>query len=256
VRRHLCPNEGEPRSGGQVLWRGAVDCEPFLGGRTMIIAGHFRRRIIACPIAHGAVHGQLLTNWICQTAVPDTTPPRESWNRRVSNERVLAAFDTWGFAWLDMPALIRRTRNIHEFPLVDRDPVPTWTFGRVTLLGDAAHPMQPIGAQAGSQVIIGARTLTAALLATTNPIDALKRYDSERRPVMNDITLRNRCFGPAAAMQVVEDRVPHGFSRIDDVISRDNLQAIVSSFSAAAGLDTEFVNGRPAFASDDRFGST
>jgi len=247
VRRHFYPNEGEPRSGGQVLWRGAVDCEPFLGGRTMIIAGHFRRRIIAYPIAHGAVDGQLLTNWICQTAVADTTPPRESWNRRVSNERVLGAFDTWRLPWLDMPTLIRRTREIYEFPLLDRDPVPTWTFGRVTLLGDAAHPMQPIGAQAGSQAIIDARTLTAALLATANPIDALKRYDAERRPVMNDVTLRNRRFGPEAAMQVVEERAPHGFSRIDDVIPRLDLQAIVSSFSAAAGLDTEFVNSRPSF---------
>jgi 5-methylphenazine-1-carboxylate 1-monooxygenase len=130
---------------------------------------------------------------------------------------------------------------------VDRDPVRAWTFGRVTLIGDAAHPMQPIGSQAGSQAIIDARVLTAALLATSNPIEALRRYDAQRRPVMNDITLRNRRFGPEAAMQLVEERAPDGFARIDDVISREDLEAITKSFSAAAGLDAESVNGRPSF---------
>jgi len=160
---------------------------------------------------------------------------------------VLAAFGTWRFPWLDMPALIDRTPDIYEFPLVDRDPVRAWTLGRVTLIGDAAHPMQPIGSQAGSQAIIDARVLTAALLATSNSIEALQRYDAERRPVMNDITLRNRRFGPEAAMQLVEERAPDGFARVDDVISRTDLEAITKSFSAAAGLDAETVNGRPSF---------
>jgi 5-methylphenazine-1-carboxylate 1-monooxygenase len=130
---------------------------------------------------------------------------------------------------------------------VDRDPVPAWTFGRITLIGDAAHPMQPIGGQAGSQAIIDARALTAALLSTSNPVEALRRYDAERRPVMNDITLRNRRLGPEAAMQLVEERAPDGFTRIDDVISQKDLQAIAAAFSSAAGLDVETVNGRPSF---------
>jgi 2-polyprenyl-6-methoxyphenol hydroxylase-like FAD-dependent oxidoreductase len=146
-----------------------------------------------------------------------------------------------------MPALIDRTSDIYEFPLVDRDPVETWTFGRVTLIGDAAHPMQPIGSQAGSQAIIDARALTGALLMAPSPLEALQRYDAQRRPVMNDVTLRNRAFGPEAAMQLVEERAPDGFARVDDVISRVDLEAITKSFSAAAGLDPESVNGRPSF---------
>ena len=213
----------------------------------MIIAGHFRQRIIVYPMGPGSRPGQLLTNWICQVAVPDEAPPREDWNQRVTKEKVLAAFREWRFPWLDMPALIDRTPDVYEFPLVDRDPVQAWTFGRVTLIGDAAHPMQPIGSQAGSQAIVDARALTAALLATSNPVEALERYDSQRRPVMNDITLRNRRFGPEAAMQLVEERAPNGFVRIDDVVSRDHLEAIAASFSSAAGLDAEAVNGRPSF---------
>jgi 5-methylphenazine-1-carboxylate 1-monooxygenase len=247
IRRQLYPREGQPRFARQLLWRAVVKAEPFLDGHTMAIAGHFDQRIIVYPIASGDHKDRLLTNWICQMAVPDDAPPREDWNRRVSKERILAAFDKWHFPWLDMPALIRRTPEVYEFPLVDRDPVQAWTFGRVTLIGDAAHPMQPIGSQACSQAIIDARALTAALLETPNAVEALKRYECERRPIMNDITLRNRRLGPEAAMQLVEQRAPAGFDRIDDVITREEIKVIVASFSSAAGLDVETVNGRPSF---------
>src|SRR5262249_40600912 len=156
------------------------------------------------------------------------------------------------FDWLDMPDLIDRTPDIYEFPLVDRDPLPMWSSGRVTLLGDAAHPMQPIGSQAGSQAVVDARALAPALLAAAGPVEALRRYDAERRPVMNDITLRNRRFGPEAAMQLVEERAPGGFERIEDVISRTDLEDIARSFAAAAGLDPHDVNERPSFVSPAR----
>src|SRR6516162_5042378 len=148
VRRQLYPAVGRPQFAQQVLWRGAVDAEPFLDGRTMVIAGHFHQRIVVYPMAHAARGGHLLTNWICQTIAPGLEPSREDWNRRVSKDKVLATFGAWRFPWLDMPALIERTADIYEFPLVDRDPVASWTFGRITLIGDAAHPMQPIGSQA------------------------------------------------------------------------------------------------------------
>jgi 5-methylphenazine-1-carboxylate 1-monooxygenase len=247
VRRHLYPQEGEPQFAGQILWRAAVEAEPFLEGRTIVIAGHFNQRIIAYPIAPGNDQGRLLTNWICQVRVADSLPQREDWNRKVSQERVLAAFDGWRFPWLDLRELIRRSTEIYEFPLVDRDPLSAWTFGRVTLVGDAAHPMQPVGAQAGTQAIIDARQLTATLLAVSDPIEALKRYDIERRPIMNDIVLRNRHFGPEVALQLVEERAPNGFNRIDDVVSQQDLKAIAKSYSSAAGLDIETVNGRPPY---------
>jgi len=247
VRQQIYPNEGEPRFAGQILWRAAVDAEPFLDGRTMIIAGHFDQRIVVYPITAGAEPGQVMTNWICQMSVPDTAMAREDWNHRVSQERVLAAFDRWRFPWLDMPALIRRTPDIYEFPLVDRDPVQAWTFGRVTLIGDAAHPMHPSGSQAGSQAVIDARALTGALLKEPSPADALKRYEAERRPVLNDITMRNRRLGPEAALQLAEERAPEGFDRIEDVIAPDDIKSIADSFFAAAGLDVETVNSRPPY---------
>jgi 5-methylphenazine-1-carboxylate 1-monooxygenase len=250
VRRRLYPAEGDPRFARQVLWRGSVEAEPFFDGRTQAIAGHLHQRIVAYPIARGSGPDRLLTNWICQTAVCERTFPREDWSRRISKDTVLAAFGAWRFPWLDLPALIEQTSEIYEFPLMDRDPIRSWTFGRVSLIGDAAHPMQPIGAQAGSQAILDGRMLTAALLSDPDPQAALQSYDRERRPVMNDIVIRNRKFGPEAALQLVEQRAPNGFHRIDDVVSRENLDAITRSFSAAAGLDVATVNGRPSFVSN------
>ncbi len=247
VRRQLYVDEGEPRFAQQLLWRGAIDAESFLGGATMIIAGHFDQRIVVYPMGRGAKAGHLLTNWVCQMTVSDRSLPREDWNRKAGKDRALAAFARWRLPWLDMPALIRDTPDVYEFPLVDRDPVQAWSFGRVTLIGDAAHPMHPTGSQAGSQAVVDARALTAALLATTDPIEALARYDAERRPAMNEVTLRNRRFGPEAAMQLAEERAPGGFDRIEDVVSRDELEAAVASFSSAAGLDAAVVNSRPSF---------
>jgi 2-polyprenyl-6-methoxyphenol hydroxylase-like FAD-dependent oxidoreductase len=246
VRRQLYPTEGSPRFAKQLLWRAAVDADAFLDGLTMVIAGHFHQRIIAYPVARAA-GGKLLTNWICQMTVTEAEPQREDWNRRVARDKVLAAFSGWRFPWLDVPTLVEQSPDIFEFPMVDRDPVSTWTCGRVTLIGDAAHPMQPIGSQAGSQAVVDARLLTAALIATSNPVEALQYYDATRRPVMNDITLRNRSFGPEAAMQLVEERAPNGFVRIEDVISRHELDSIANSFAAAAGLDVETVNNGLSF---------
>jgi 2-polyprenyl-6-methoxyphenol hydroxylase-like FAD-dependent oxidoreductase len=247
VRHELHPDEGEPRFARQLLWRAASEAEPFLGGATMIIAGHFDQRVVVYPMARGTKDGTLLTNWVCQLGVSDPSPPREDWNRKVEKDRVLAAFAQWRLPWLDMPALIRATPEVYEFPLVDRDPVAAWSFGRVTLIGDAAHPMHPTGSQAGSQAILDARALTAALLKTSDPVEALAAYDAERRPAMNEVTLRNRRFGPEAAMQLAEERAPDGFDRIEDVVSRSELEAAVASFASAAGLDAEHVNSRPSF---------
>jgi 2-polyprenyl-6-methoxyphenol hydroxylase-like FAD-dependent oxidoreductase len=246
VRRQLYPHEGEPRFAGQVLWRAATALPPFLGGHTMIIAGHFHQRVVVYPMGP-APSGNLLTNWVVQVTVDDDAPRREDWNRQVPAGTFLPLIESWRFDWLDVPAMVRGTGEIFEFPLVDRDPVGQWSFGRVTLIGDAAHPMQPIGSQAGSQAIIDARVLTQALIEERDPVAALRRYDAVRRPAMNEITLRNRRFGPEAAMQIVEERAPDGFSRIEDVISRAEMETISGSFHAAAGLDVNTVNSRPSF---------
>ena len=246
VRRQLYPNEGYPSFANQLLWRGAVEAEPFLGGRTMIIAGHLHQRIIVYPIGSTNDAGRRLTNWICQITVPEKTSSLENWNQQIAKDKILREFGNWQFPWLDMRAFIEQTPEVYEFPLVDREPLPAWSFGRVTLVGDAAHAMHPTGSQAGSQAIIDARVLTSAIVKNRNAVEALQNYERERRPVMNDIVLRNRRLGPELAMQLVEERAPDGFRNVEDVISRAEIETTAKSYLVAAGLDMETVNKRPS----------
>jgi 2-polyprenyl-6-methoxyphenol hydroxylase-like FAD-dependent oxidoreductase len=248
VRPHFYPGEGEPCFGNQILWRAATEAPPFLGGDAMAIAGHFHQRLIIYPIARSdSDPGKMLTNWIWQMTVAGGLAEREDWNRKVGKEKFWQHVKDWRFDWLDVPRLIEGTEEIFEFPLVDRDPVGRWSFGRVTLIGDAAHPMQPTGSQAGSQAIIDARVLTQALMTLADPVAALAHYDAVRRPAMNEIIRRNRQFGPEAAMQIVEERAPDGFARVEDVISAEEMRHISQSFQATAGLDAATVNNRPSF---------
>jgi 2-polyprenyl-6-methoxyphenol hydroxylase-like FAD-dependent oxidoreductase len=240
VRAALYPDEGEPAFGGQLMWRGAVATEPFLDGRTMAICGHRDHKFLAYSIRDG--DGGPLVNWVAELSVPGGTPPRTDWNRRVAKSTFAPQFTAWRFPWLDVPSLIAATEAVYEFPKVDREPIPQWSFERVTLLGDAAHPMTPHGSQAGSQAIADAAVLTRALATEDTVLAALRRYEDERLPAMRDVTLSNRRLGPEAAMQIVEERAPDGFEKIEDVISHDEMQELTASFSRIAGLDAETVN--------------
>jgi 2-polyprenyl-6-methoxyphenol hydroxylase-like FAD-dependent oxidoreductase len=244
VRAALYPDEGPPRFGGQLMWRAAVEAPPFLDGRTMVVVGHRDLKLVAYPMAPRP-GGDVLTNWITELSVAGETPPPADWNRRVGKEVFAAHFATWRFPWLDVPGLIAATEEVFEFPKVDRDPIPRWTFGRVTLLGDAAHPMHPSGSQAGSQAIIDAAVLALALARGQEPEAALRRYEAERLPAMREVTLRNRHLGPEVMMQTIEERAPDGFAEVEDVVSREQMRELTGSFYRVAGLDRDTLNATP-----------
>ena len=153
----------------------------------------------------------------------------------------------WSYPWLDVRGLVARTERVLQLPNVDRDPILRWSFGRVTLIGDAAHPMQPVGAQAGSQAVVDGRVLAASLLATADPVEALVRYQDQRIAAMNDMIIRNRNLGLETVLQLAEERAPEGFARITDVLSQDELESTASSFKKAAGFDLETVNSRQSY---------
>ena len=127
---------------------------------------------------------------------------------------------------------------------MDRDPVEQWSFGRVTLIGDAAHAMLPIGSQAGSQAVVDPRYLTRALLEEPTPEQALRRYEAERLPAMNEITLRIRGLGQEIVMEMAEERAPEGFERVEDVIPHEEMARLSAEFKLAAGLERDYVNSR------------
>jgi 2-polyprenyl-6-methoxyphenol hydroxylase-like FAD-dependent oxidoreductase len=241
VRESFYPDEGPPRYCGQTMWRAAVEAPSYLDGRTHIIAGHRDRKFLAYPI-RSTGPGRNLVNWIAELTVPQSE--RADWNRQVEKSKFAGAFSDWRFPWLDVPSLIETTGTVWEFPKIDRDPVGRWSFGRVTLLGDAAHAMLPIGSQAGSQAIVDPRHLARALLEEAGVEAALKRYEAERLPAMNEVTLRIRGMGQEQVMEIAEQRAPGGFKRVEDVIPREELEGYAAEFKRAAGLDREYVNER------------
>lgn len=246
VRRALYPHEGEPVSSGRIMWRGCVEAEPFLDGRTQVMIGHREQRAVIYPMsARSAARGRSLINWLVVLGNQTNYDQRESWDRRVAKERFFEPFASWKFDWIDVAGIISSTEEIFEYPKADRDPLPQWTFGRVTLLGDAAHPMRPIGSQAGTQAVVDGRVLAKALAEAKTAEAGLTAYEAERLPVMNEVVLRNREYGPEIVMQMAEERAPEGFDDIEKVIPRKELEEVAISFKRAAGFDPETLNARP-----------
>ena len=247
VRAQLHPGEGAARWSGVGMWRGVGEAEPFGRGRTMIMAGSNRsEKFVAYPIR--GRDGRRLVNWVAEVrlAPDDAAAGARGWQRTSNPAAVLEHFAGWDFDWLDIPGLIASTGSIFEYPMIDRDPLPYWGAGRVTLLGDAAHPMYPIGSNGASQAIIDARVVARELALAGDPAGALAAYEDARRPPTTEIVLANRRHGPEQVMTIVEQRAPGGFAHIDDVISPRELRAIVGRYRRAAGFDVDELNARPS----------
>ncbi|MGE0416627.1 MAG: flavin-dependent oxidoreductase [Acetobacteraceae bacterium] len=251
VRSALYPNEGPPIWNGAILWRGVTRRSPFLGGRTMIMAGHEFQKFVAYPISRVAMdRGESVINWIAERKFrPDHAWRREDWNRPGRLEEFLPQFESWCFDWLDVPAVIRAGEACFEYPMVDRDPLERWTFGRVTLLGDAAHAMYPIGSNGASQGILDARILTREIKARGVTSAALEAYEAERRPATARIVLANRGNGPEQVMQLVQERAPNGFTAIGDVLTAAELEGTAAAYKNIAGFDRDALNTRPPIVS-------
>jgi 2-polyprenyl-6-methoxyphenol hydroxylase-like FAD-dependent oxidoreductase len=248
VRRAFYPDEGPPKWNGITMWRGTTVGAPFLGGRTMIMAGHFARRVVVYPISRRLEEqGKALINWVAEFKTADGQPmPAQDWEHRATADEAVAPFTSYAFDFLDVPAMIRGAEAIYRYPMVDRDPLPTWDYGRATLLGDAAHPMYPVGSNGGSQAILDARVLARELAMQPSVEAAVSAYDAARRPATAAIVLANRGVGPEKCMEIVEQRAPNGFTDLEAIISRDELEAISRSYKQTAGFDPNVLNARPS----------
>ncbi|MEW6639677.1 MAG: flavin-dependent oxidoreductase [Pseudomonadota bacterium] len=247
VRDKLYPNEGAPLWNGRILWRGITTADAFLSGRTMIMAGHEQLKFVCYPITSTAdSNGKFQINWIAERLLdPNYRWRREDYNRTARLDEFLPWFEDWRFDWLDLPDLIRNCPRAYEYPLVDRDPLDRWTFGRVTLLGDAAHPMYPIGSNGASQAILDARVLTREILQHGESHAALAAYEAERRPATTELVKLNRRNGPEQVMQLVEERAPQGYEVVTDVLSQQELEDIANNYKRVAGFQVEALNAKP-----------
>ena len=240
LRKQFYPDEGPPKYSGINMWRGVTRWKPFLSGASMVRVGwHHPAKLLIYPIRNDIdAQGRQLVNWVIDIETP--VYAARDWNRRGKLEDFIGVLEDWKFDWLDVPAFIRASDAILEYPMVDQDPLPRWSFGRFTLLGDAAHPMYPRGANGAAQAILDCRALTDALKAHADPAAALKAYEDRRLPATSAVVLANRSAPPDAILHEVYKRTgDKPFKNIDDVISREELVALSEGYKRVAGYDKE-----------------
>ena len=257
VRAQLHPEEPAPRWGGIMMWRGIAAAEPFLTGRSVAVSGtNAALKFVAYPISRQAeARGRAMVNWVAEALLPHSEGTASidvaDWNRAGRVRDVLPWFADWRFGWLDVPGLITGAPQILEYPMVDRDPLPSWGsagHGRVTLLGDAAHPMYPVGANGGSQAIVDGRVLAYWLARAASPGQGLAGYETARRETVNAIVLACRDMPADRLLHTVSVRAPDGFGRIEDVLSAAELAAFDRAYQATTLPDVAALNSRPSLA--------
>lgn len=240
IRKQLFPNEGEPVYSGVNMWRGVTRWKPFLSGACMTRAGwHAHGKMVIYPIRnHVDVEGRQLINWVAEVTTPQYQ--RRDWNRAGNIDDFIRHFADWHFDWLDVPALLRAADVILEFPMVDQDPLPRWSHRRVTLLGDAAHPMVPRGSNGAGQAILDARALSDSLARHTDAAAALAAYEDLRREATAKVVHANRTNPPDAILREVYLRTgDKPFARVEDVISLDELRGLSDGYKQVSGSSRE-----------------
>ena len=237
-RKIFYPDESRPSWNGVMMWRGASEWPSWRDGESMAIGGGLGGKFVLYPI-ETPKNGKQLMNWVVNIRTKDpeiTPPPDNSWSRGVSLSTVLPHALRFAIPDFDIEGLVRATDGIFEYPMADRDPLPRWTFGRVTLLGDAAHPMYPVGSNGASQAILDARCLSDQLQQSEHPRAALWFYEKQRLPVTAEIVENNRKGGPEGVIDEVEKLAPAGFENVDEVLSYEDRKAIVSGYALKAGF--------------------
>jgi 5-methylphenazine-1-carboxylate 1-monooxygenase len=250
VRARLHPDDGPLVYSGITMWRGITCWPPFLSGATMAYAGWLETgKVIFYPVRDAIdAHGKQEINWLCEFFTPPRNPSGD-WGRPGEIEDFIWACRDMRFGWLDVPAIVKAADFILEYPMVDKDPLERWSFGRMTLLGDAAHPMYPRGSNGAGQAILDARSLAGNLARTKDPIEALRAYEGDRLTPTSEVVLANRRDPPDAILREVYERTgDKPFDNIDDVIGREELQELSDKYKQVAGFHRETLRDRPDFA--------
>lgn len=236
VRAVLYPTQPGLRYAGCTMWRGVSVAPPFLGGASMVRAGWLATgKLVIYPI-RDAVNdsGDQLVNWVAELEAPQRAD--RDWNLEGYVDDMIEPFKDWQFDWLDVPAMIRSADQVLVYPMVDQDPLPRWSFGRITLLGDAAHPMVPRGSNGAGQAILDTRSLADRLLDLDDQVEALAAYDRDRREATSHVVLMNRTNPPDAILREVYERTgDRPFVRIEDVITIAEMEQMLGRYRTVAG---------------------
>lgn len=248
VRAQMYPGQPPIQWGGAIMWRGITPGVPIRTGASFVGLGTHRHRVVFYPIARpDPATGLAPINWIAEITVDNSAGwATGDWNRQVDLESFVHHFEGWNYNWLDVPAMLRGAEAIYEYPMIDRDPVPTWVDGNVALLGDAAHVMYPTGSNGASQAVVDARVLGAAILAHGVTARALQAYDERLCREISAVVLRNRGAGPFGLLNLLDERCGGRFDDIDAVLPPAERDAFMRRYKAAAGFAMEALNGAPS----------
>lgn len=241
IRAQLHPDEGPLCYEGTMMFRGAVEMDQISDGKTMVIAGDHDVKFVTYPISEKLrKQGRALTNWVAELR---HSSPRHiddaDWNRGATMD-FITPFRKFMMSDMNCAEIMEATESVTEFPMIDRDALPFWTEGRVTLLGDAAHPMYPIGANGATQAIIDARAIADILAINPDP-DGLKTYETLRLPATRDVVVSNRAGGPEQVLDLAAARVNGPDDKIEDLISAAELEAVAASYRDVAGFQKKEV---------------
>ncbi|MER7506663.1 flavin-dependent oxidoreductase [Nonomuraea pusilla] len=246
VRSRLHP-EGDPLTwGGIRMWRGMAKGDQVMDGATVLVSGsNAAAKFVAY---HVSASDPGLVNWVAEVKVAEPGVVEEAdWSREGRLEDVAPHFAGWEFRHFDIPGLIAATERILEYPMVDRDPLPSWGEGRVTLLGDAAHPLYPIGSNGGSQAVLDARVLARCLATYDDPAEALKAYEGERLPPTSALVLAHRSLPIEKTVRLVTERAPGGFADVADVLTPEELAEMADAQHGITDADVRALNERPSW---------
>jgi 2-polyprenyl-6-methoxyphenol hydroxylase-like FAD-dependent oxidoreductase len=236
IRKQYYPDERLAFAGIN-SWRGITRRKPILGGHTYMRIGSIRTgKLVIYPIIDNIDgEGNQLINWMAD--IKRDSFVQNDWNQPGDLADFLPVYENWNFDWLDVPQMIRDSEQILEYPMVDKDPIDVWTFGRVTLAGDAAHPMYPRGSNGAAQSLIDARTLADALLGHSDPRQALRAYEAARVTAAANVVRTNREFPPDFINTKVEELVgDKPFENLDSYISQDELRTLSENYKRVAGF--------------------
>lgn len=248
VRAQMHPEQPPIQWGGAVMWRGVARGRPIRTGASFVGLGTHRHRVVFYPISQPDPQTGLADiNWVAEITVDNAAGwPEGDWNRKVRHEDFLHHFEHWNYDWIDIPGMLRGAPVVYEYPMIDRDPIPTWRDGNAVLLGDAAHVMYPTGSNGASQAIVDARVLGAALLEHGVDARALEAYDAKLCPEISPVILRNRGAGPFGLLNLLDDRCGGVFDDIEQVIPKAERDEFMHRYKVAAGFAAERLNAAPS----------
>jgi len=247
VRAQMHPDQPPVHWGGAVMWRGTSMAKAVRSGASFVGLGTDKQRMIIYPISQPDPEtGLSEINWIAEVTVDPQSGPSGDWNKRVDLSDFAHHFADWTYDWMDVPALLAGASTIYEYPMIDRDPVPTWVDGNTVLIGDAAHIMYPTGSNGAGQAIVDGRVLGACLLEHGVGAAALRAFDDKLRVPVSDLVLRNRGAGPFGILSIVDERCGGVFDDIHDVIPEEEISEFMANYKAAAGFAIDTLNSAPS----------